>query len=87
MHVPNHRSNSKHSILNDPQNILNAWTVFEVLSPQSYQREADFTVGDSSRIARLDSGVLPWESGEKSLPNKRLFYELIFRHNTFRSSI
>ena len=67
----------KPAVTNDPQNILRAWTALEVLSPQSYRREADLVAGDKYRIALLNEKQLPWERGEKSRKNKRLYYELI----------
>lgn len=67
----------KPAITNDPKNILRAWTALEVLSPQSYRKEVDLVAGDKYGIAQLDEKQLPWERGEKSRPNKRLYYELI----------
>ncbi|NOR61566.1 MAG: hypothetical protein GQ535_03605 [Rhodobacteraceae bacterium] len=73
---PRFQPGPKPAITNDPQNILRAWTALEVLAPQGYRREIDLVGGDKYRIAYLDRG-LPWENGEKSRPNKRLYYELI----------
>mgnify|MGYP003648484402 FL=1 len=64
-------------VTNTPENILRAWTALEVLSPQSFRRETDLAAGEKSRIARFDNEPLPWTTGEKSRPNKRLYYELI----------
>ncbi|WP_033069425.1 DEAD/DEAH box helicase [Thalassospira australica] len=68
---------AKPPITNDAQDILRAWTALEVLSPQGYRRETDLVAGDRKKIARFEEGPLPWELGEKSLPKKRLYYELI----------
>ncbi|PVB60624.1 AAA domain-containing protein [Labrenzia sp. 011] len=68
---------AKPPITNDASDILRAWTALEVLSPQGYRRETDLVAGDRKKIARFDEAPLPWELGEKSLPKKRLFYELI----------
>ena len=68
---------AKPPITNDAQDILRAWTALEVLSPQGFRRETDLVAGDRKKIARFDEAPLPWELGEKSLPKKRLFYELI----------
>ncbi|WP_417681662.1 DEAD/DEAH box helicase [Roseibium sp.] len=68
---------AKPPITNDAQDILRAWTALEVLSPQGYRRETDLVAGDRKKIARFDEAPLPWELGEKSLPKKRLYYELI----------
>ncbi|KZL15109.1 AAA domain-containing protein [Pseudovibrio sp. Ad37] len=70
------QSPSVSEVAEDPQNILSAWTALEVLSPQGYRREEDLVGGDKSRIARFDKRELPWVAGEKSRPNKRLYYEL-----------
>jgi hypothetical protein len=68
---------AKPPISNNAQDILRAWTALEVLSPQGYNQDTDLVAGDRKKIARLDAGPLPWEIGEKSLPKKRLYYELI----------
>ncbi|MEP1157723.1 hypothetical protein [Roseibium sp.] len=68
---------AKPPITNGAQDILRAWTALEVLSPQGYRRETDLVAGDRKKIARFDEAPLPWELGEKSLPKKRLYYELI----------
>jgi len=47
------------TVANDPENILRAWTVLEVLSPASFRLPADLTGGDGRRVARFDRG-LPW---------------------------
>lgn len=63
-------------VTNDAQDILRAWTALEVLSPQGYRRESDLAAGDGKKIARFEDRPLPWETGEKSIPGKRLYYEL-----------
>jgi len=67
----------KPAVANKPEDILRAWTALEVLSPSSYRRRTDLVGGDVKRIASIESGPLPWETGEKSRPKKRLFYEII----------
>lgn len=67
----------KPPITNNTENILSAWMALEVLSPQAYRREADLVAGQKSRIAYLNSSTLPWERGEGSRPQKKLYYELI----------
>jgi hypothetical protein len=64
-------------ISNRPEEILSAWTALEVLSPQSYVRPEDLAGGDRSRIAKLNGLSLPWERGEKSRPNARLYYQVV----------
>ena len=71
------KSVAKPPVTNVAQNILRAWTALEVLSPQGYRREIDLVAGDRKKIARFEDTPLPWELGEKSLPKKRLYYELI----------
>jgi hypothetical protein len=66
-------------VTNLAKDILSAWTAVEVLSPQPYRKPSDTTDGDERRIARLERNrPLPWEgAGEKSRPNKRLFYQIV----------
>lgn len=70
------KAGPKPPVTDEPANILKAWTALEVLAPQGFRRDIDLVGGDPKRIADLKMG-LPWENGEKSRPNKRLFYELI----------
>ncbi|WP_165495732.1 DEAD/DEAH box helicase [Marinobacter halodurans] len=60
-------------ISDQPANILDAWTVLEALSPQSYKRPNDLVMGDGS-VAWLKSEQEPWLKGEKSRPKKNLYY-------------
>lgn len=64
-------------ITNDSIAILSAWTALEVLSPPSFVRPEDLASGDRSRVAWIDQGQLPWERGEKSRPNYRLYYQIV----------
>ena len=68
---------AKPPISNEPEDILRTWTALEVLSPHGYRRKTDLAGGDQRRIAPLDNDLLPWEVGEKSIPKRRLYYELI----------
>ncbi|MEN3748696.1 AAA domain-containing protein [Sphingomonas sp. HF-S3] len=62
---------------NDPQNILRAWTVLEVLSPASFKTPADLAAGDGRRVARFEKG-LPWAGGAAKSPhNTRLFFQIV----------
>lgn len=63
-------------LTDDPEQILAAWTSFEVLSPATYRRPNDLTAGKQS-VANLGDGELPWERGESSLPKKRLYYQIV----------
>jgi len=72
---------------NKPTKIVRAWTALEVLSPQTYTRESQLVPGDSSRLVRINDGQLPWITGEKSRPKKRLYYELIVGSLAVNSAI
>lgn len=64
-------------ITNRPDEVLSAWTALEVLSPPSYIRPEDFASGDRRRVTSLNESPLPWERGEKSRPNYRLYYQVV----------
>lgn len=67
----------RETIANDPQDILRAWTVLEVLSPATFRKPADLAGGDMRRIARLDRG-LPWAGGAaKGPPGARLYFQVL----------
>lgn len=58
--------------------ILAAWTALEALSPQTYRRPEDLAAGGDRRcVADLLTGHVPWETGERSLPKKQLYYQVI----------
>lgn len=62
---------------NRPQDILDAWTVFEVLSPSAYKKPADLAAGDVRNVVRFDRG-LPWAGGAaKGPPHKRLYFQIV----------
>lgn len=60
-------------ISDQPENILDTWTVLEALSPQSYKRADDLVIGDGS-VVWLRDGQEPWLRGEKSRPKRNLYY-------------
>ena len=64
-------------VTNRPEEVLSAWTALEVLSPPSYSRREDLAGGDRTRIVSLDEAALPWERGESSRPNQRLYYQVV----------
>ncbi|KTT96642.1 DEAD/DEAH box helicase [Sphingomonas sanguinis] len=67
----------RETIANDPQDILRAWTVLEVLSPATFRKPADLAGGDMRRIARFDRG-LPWAGGTaKGPPGARLYFQIV----------
>ncbi|WP_230782489.1 DEAD/DEAH box helicase [Sphingomonas sp. Leaf37] len=59
----------------EPDAILSAWTALEALSPQTYRTPENCAGDDRSRVAFLDDG-LPWTRGERSRPDKQLYYQL-----------
>jgi hypothetical protein len=64
-------------ITNQPDKILSAWTALEVLSPQAFRRPEDLAGGDRTRVTALNGSALPWERGERSRPNQRLYYQVV----------
>ncbi|MBX3329566.1 MAG: hypothetical protein KF722_04125 [Nitrospira sp.] len=64
-------------ITNRPEDVLSAWTALEVLSPPTYIRPEDLAGGDRRRVTSLNESPLPWERGEKSRPNYRLYYQVV----------
>ena len=61
-----------------PSAILSAWISLEVLAPLTYKDPVKLAGDDRSCIAKLDGGQLPWLRGEKSRPNRKLFYLVVF---------
>lgn len=64
-------------VSNRPPEILDAWSAIEILSPPTFDRPQSLAGGDSSRVVRLDELALPWERGERSRPNQRLYYQVV----------
>ncbi len=64
-------------ITNAPDGILTAWTALEVLSPPAFGRPEQLAAGNRAAVAPLGERDLPWERGEKSRPNCRLYYQVI----------
>ena len=60
-----------------PDAILSAWTAIEALSPQTYRRPEDLAAGDKRCFAPLAKDKLPWEDGERSRKNYRLYYLVV----------
>jgi len=63
-------------ITNTPDGILSAWIALEVLSPPTFTRPEDLPGVERWDVTSITED-LPWERGEKSRPNKRLYYEVI----------
>ncbi|WHZ23379.1 MAG: hypothetical protein OJF47_002491 [Nitrospira sp.] len=74
-------------ITNRPDDILSAWTALEVLSPPTYVRSEDLAGGDKRRVASLSEQSLPWERGDKSRPNYRLYYQVVLGSIKMESAI
>ncbi|WP_395742263.1 DEAD/DEAH box helicase [Prosthecobacter sp.] len=64
-------------ITDTPDGILSSWIAMEVLSPQAFVKPEELASGDRSRIAPITGAVLPWERGERSRPNYRLYYQVV----------
>lgn len=58
---------------NNPEDIIDAWTVLEALSPQTYKKPEDLIIGTGS-VAHFRQGQEPWLKGEKSRPKHQLYY-------------
>lgn len=58
---------------NHPADILDAWTVLEALSPQTYKKPNDLIIGTGS-VAYLQKVQEPWFTGEMSRPRNNLYY-------------
>ena len=62
--------------LNQPIDILNAWTVLEVLSPQVYKNPKDFLLNASSSIVYLEKYRKLWLEETFCKENENIFYFL-----------
>lgn len=63
---------------NRPVDLLDAWTALEVLSPQTYRREADLASGLPSNIISIADGRLPWDRAPApSKPKLKVFFHLV----------
>jgi len=74
--APSREPEPPRQIANAPENILQAWTALEVLSPPSFVRPEQLAGGDRRHIAQLDRG-LPWERGDKAKPGTRVYYQIV----------
>ncbi len=74
-------------ITNKPDDVLSAWIALEVLSPPAYVRSEDLAGGDKRRVVALSELSLPWERGEKSRPNQRLYYQVVLGSIKMESAI
>ena len=74
-------------ITNRPDDVLSAWTALEVLSPQLYTWPEDLSGGDKKRVVTINEAPLPWERGDKSRPNQRLYYQVVLGSIKMESAI
>lgn len=74
-------------ISNRPEDILSAWTALEVLSPPSFIRPEDLASRDRRRVTSLDEPALPWERGEPSRKNYRLYYQIVLGSIKMESAV
>ncbi len=74
--VKSHSQRAIPPLTNAPESILSVWTALEVLSPQTFRKPEELASGDRS-LTRIDAAQLPWERGEKSRPNRRLYYQIV----------
>ena len=62
---------------NRPVDLIDAWSALEVLSPQTYRREAELASGAASNIVQIGYG-LPWDRGPApSKPGSKVFFHLV----------
>jgi hypothetical protein len=64
-------------VTNRPEQLLEAWTALEVLSPATYIRPEDLAGGERSRIVPLSEECLPWLLGRRSRPERRMYYQVV----------
>ena len=66
--------NTAHAVMtNKADNILNAWSALEALSPYTYQKPADLITNNGS-FAYIQPGKEIWLKGEKAPQHCRLYY-------------
>jgi hypothetical protein len=75
--LANHSQRPIPPLTNTPAAILSTWTAQEVLSPPHFRRPEALASGDPTRVAKFTGLQLPWERGEKSRPNQRLYYQVV----------
>lgn len=63
-----HNSSQSHA-----DNILDAWTALEALSPQTYRAPKDLLTAGGS-IVSLDTDQEPWFQRQEARPNTELYY-------------
>jgi hypothetical protein len=61
-----------------PDSILSTWISLEVLAPVTYKDPVKLAGDDRTCIAKIGHDQPPWERGEPSRPNYKLFYLVVF---------
>lgn len=72
-----HRPAPSSTPIDSPLALLQAWTAFEALSPQTFKEAADLAEGDWGRIALFEQVGLPWWHGERPPAKKTLYYQVV----------
>jgi hypothetical protein len=62
---------------NRPDQLLDAWTALEVLSPATFRRPEDLAGGDRRNVISVGRDSLPWLQGRKSRPERRMYYQIV----------
>ncbi len=62
---------------NRPEQLLDAWTALEVLSPFTYTRPEELAGGERRDVVPVSPQSLPWLRGRKSRPERRMYYQVV----------
>jgi hypothetical protein len=62
---------------NRPEQVLDAWTALEVLSPFTYTRPEGLAGGERQNVVSLSGESLPWLRGRKSRKYYRMYYHIV----------
>jgi energy-coupling factor transporter ATP-binding protein EcfA2 len=63
--------------INEALNVLSAWSVLEILSPQSFNEQKDLAGGKQERVVFFTNNIAPWEKRRKVPRDKKLFYQIV----------
>jgi hypothetical protein len=59
-----------------PQDILQAWTALEVLSPAVIRSWPSLNIKGLRQVVPITERALPWDGGATSVPGKRVIFEV-----------
>lgn len=62
---------------NRPEQLLDAWTALEVLSPATYTKPERLAGGERRNVVSLSGESLPWLRGRKSRKDYRMYYQVV----------